>query len=140
MRMPGRFRISWEDDATLRIDTDSGEQTRLFHFGAVPRGAPSRQGYSFAEWLPAPRSGGSLQVTTDNLLAGYMRSNGAPYSDRTTMTEYFDLHTLPNGEAYLTITTRVMDPLYFSGPDLKSTDLRKLPDDRGWEPSSCGVP
>jgi len=69
-----------------------------------------------------------------------MRSNGAPYSDRTTMTEYFDLHMLPNGEAYLTITTRVMDPLYFSGPDLKSTDLRKLPDDRGWEPSSCGVP
>lgn len=139
MRMPGRFRISWEDDRTLRIDTDNGEQTRWLHFAQSAPGAPSRQGYSFAEWQPAPGGGGSLKVTTDNLLPGYMRKNGAPYSDRTTMTEYLDAHSLPNGDVYLTLATRVTDPVYFSGPDLKSTDLRKLPDDGGWEPTACSV-
>ncbi|HEX7081575.1 MAG TPA: hypothetical protein VF329_11225 [Gammaproteobacteria bacterium] len=138
MRLPGRFRISWEDDQTLRIDTDNGEQTRLLHFTETSAGAPTRQGRSFAEWQPAPGgTGGSLKVTTDNLLPGYIRKNGAPYSELTTMTEYYDLHTLPNGDIYLTITTRVTDPRYFRGPAMTSTDLRKLPDDRGWNPTPC---
>ena len=34
MRMPGRLRISWQDDSTLKIETDAGRQTRLLHFGA----------------------------------------------------------------------------------------------------------
>ena len=51
MREPGRIRMSWQDGNTLRVDTDAGEQTRLLHFGgAEPTGAPSRQGYSAAEW------------------------------------------------------------------------------------------
>jgi hypothetical protein len=57
MRMPGRARISWEDDATLKIEYDTGQQTRLLHFGGrPPAGAqPSWQGYSVAEWeLVAP--------------------------------------------------------------------------------------
>src|SRR5690606_19155033 len=33
MRVPGRLHIHWEDDDTLRIDTDAGSQTRMFHFG-----------------------------------------------------------------------------------------------------------
>src|SRR5215475_9369880 len=32
MRRPGRLHITWQDDTTLRIDTDEGTQTRLFHF------------------------------------------------------------------------------------------------------------
>jgi hypothetical protein len=140
MRLPGRFRISWEDDETLRIDTDYGEQTRWLHFGDASPGAPSRQGHSFAEWQPAPGgTGGGLKVTTDNLLPGYMRKNGAPYGEQAEMTEYYDLHTLPNGDVYLTITTRVTDPLYFTGPAMSSTDLRKLPDDRGWNPTPCSA-
>jgi hypothetical protein len=139
MRMPGRFRIRWEDDTTLKIDTDQGEQTRLLRFAEASPGAPSRQGRSSAEWLRAPGGGGSLKVTTNDLLPGYMRKNGAPYSAQTEMTEYFDVHTLPNGDVYLTITTRVTDPVYFSGPDLKSTDLRRLPGDDGWAPTACSV-
>lgn len=52
MREPGRVRISWADPNTLRIETDSGQQTRLLHFdAAMPAGtARSLQGYSFAEW------------------------------------------------------------------------------------------
>src|ERR1051325_3122274 len=31
MRLPGRLHITWENDNTLRIDTDTGTQTRRFH-------------------------------------------------------------------------------------------------------------
>ncbi len=36
MREPGRFRISWQDDTTLRIEADTGTQTRLLHFAGTP--------------------------------------------------------------------------------------------------------
>src|SRR5881396_3990391 len=36
MRLPGRLHITWENDNTLRIDTDAGTQTRLLLFGASP--------------------------------------------------------------------------------------------------------
>ncbi len=33
MRLPGRLHITWEDDNTLKIETDAGQQTRLLRFG-----------------------------------------------------------------------------------------------------------
>src|SRR5215469_4641833 len=52
MRLPGRLHVTWENDNTLRIDTDTGTQTRLFHFGQAqaPAGEPSWQGFSAAQW------------------------------------------------------------------------------------------
>ena len=51
MRVPGRLNIGWEDANTLRIDTDAGMQTRLFHFEeSAPAGERTRQGHSVAEW------------------------------------------------------------------------------------------
>src|SRR5579872_3638553 len=52
MRIPGRLHITWADDNTLQIETDAGEQTRLFHFtGAVPQDAKRTwQGFSIANW------------------------------------------------------------------------------------------
>src|SRR5580698_4851914 len=32
MQRPGRMRITWENNTTLRMDFDSGIQTRLVHF------------------------------------------------------------------------------------------------------------
>ena len=62
MRLPGRFRISWQDDTTLKIETDYGMQTRLFHFGGKPSPdlAPSWQGYSAANWEEGPGGMGGL--------------------------------------------------------------------------------
>ena len=55
MRMPGRMRIAWQDDNTLKVEFDAGTQTRLLHFGRKPEklAAPSWQGYSAAEWQVA---------------------------------------------------------------------------------------
>ena len=148
MRLPGRLHITWENDNTLRIDTDAGTQTRLLLFGAspAPGGEPTWQGHSVAEWEYAPggRGGGqarmgNLKVVTTNLRLGYVRKNGAPYSKNTVVTEYYDLNTLPNSDQWLTVTTKVDDPLYFSRPYLTSSDFKKLSDASGWNPTPCSA-
>jgi hypothetical protein len=147
MRLPGRLHITWENDNTLRIDTDTGAQTRLLHFGATsePAGEPSWQGYSVAQWeLGAGGRGqqfrtGDLKVMTTNLRPGYVRKNGAPYSKNAIVTEYYDLNTLPNGDFWLTVTTRVEDPVYFTRPYLTTSDFKKLPDAAGWNPTPCSA-
>ena len=53
MSVPGRLHITWQDDNTLKVETDAGTQTRLFHFGAdqAPANAPRTwQGVSVAQW------------------------------------------------------------------------------------------
>lgn len=146
MRVPGRLHITWQNENTLRIDTDAGTQTRLFHFGAPPpSGEPSWQGRSVAAWEYAPGRGrgvprlGNLKVTTTNLRPGYVRKNGVPYSSSTVVTEYYDINTLPNGDQWMTITTRVQDPVYFVRHYLTTTDFKKLPNAAGWSPAPCSA-
>ena len=44
MSVPGRLHITWQDDNTLKVETDAGTQTRLLRFGAVRPGArPARR-------------------------------------------------------------------------------------------------
>ena len=52
MGVPGRLHIYWLDDNTLRIDTDSGTQTRMLHFGgsAAESKTADWQGFSAAHW------------------------------------------------------------------------------------------
>src|SRR5215210_9428147 len=55
MRLPGRLHITWQDDTTLKIETEAGQQTRLLHFGPAPAaasgsGQPGWQGESAAQW------------------------------------------------------------------------------------------
>ena len=144
MRLPGRLRVSWQDDTTMKIETDAGTQTRLLRFGTgAPSGEPSWQGWSAAEWVNAGRRGdvrvGTLKVVTTNLRAGYLRKNGAPYSDKTKVTEYFDLNTAPNGDRWLTVTTKVEDPVYFTRALLTSSDFKHLATADGWSPSPCSA-
>jgi len=144
MRMPTRLHVTWADDTTLKIETDAGTQTRLLHFGpTTPAGEPSWQGHSMAEWQLGPgrgsARGGTLKVVTTNLRSGYVRRNGAPYSDKATVTEYFDLNSAPNGDQWLTVTTKVEDPVYFSRAYLTSSDFKKLPSNAGWNPTPCSA-
>ena len=72
MQVPGRLHIYWQDDSTLRIDTDSGTQTRLLHFGgSAPQGETAAwQGYSVASWEgfrpDSVRAGGGGPVVNPN--------------------------------------------------------------------------
>ena len=86
MRVPGRLRITWQDDNTLKVETDAGLQTRQFHFGAwkAPAQAkPTWQGDSVAEWEVGGRGGaargptfGDLKVVTTRMRPGYLRNRG----------------------------------------------------------------
>lgn len=53
MRLPTRLEIAWASDEVLRVETDAGQQTRLFRFGGAPPAAGERswQGDSVAEWI-----------------------------------------------------------------------------------------
>ena len=147
MRMPTRLHITWDNANTLKMETDAGTQTRMFRFGAAtaPAGEPSWQGNSVAEWEAAagargaPRAG-NLKVVTSNLKPGYVRRNGAPYSKNATVTEYYDLLTTANGDRWLSITTKVDDPTYFTRPYITTSDFKKLPDaNNGWNPTPCSA-
>jgi hypothetical protein len=145
MRMPGRLHITWENDNTLRIETDAGLQTRLLHFdkSAKSSAAPSWQGHSVAEWEfvgargrgNAPRPG-SLKAVTTNLRAGYLRKNGVPYSENAVVTEYFD-RLATTGTELLTVITVVDDPRYLSQPFTTSTHFKRDADGSKWMPMRC---
>ena len=156
MRMPGRLRISWQDDMTLKIETDGGAQTRLLRFAAGPGPAGPRtlQGSSVAEWQRGggqqdaflgrgvgsaggtPRWGG-LNVTTTNMLAGWLRPNGVPYSERTTVTEHFTRFTHPVAGDWFVVTTVVVDPEYLTQPFITSTNFKKEANDAKFKPVPC---
>jgi len=166
MRMPGRLRISWQDDNTLKIETDAGEQTRLLRFapvgapGAPPapvsaqQGAPTLQGTSVAEWQRsgggfdaflergagaggAPRRWGSLKVVTTNHTAGWLRRNGVPYSQNAVITEYYTRISNPEGGDWFVVTTVVEDPQYLGQPFLTSSNFKKEADGAKFKPFAC---
>ena len=135
MRVPGRFHISWQDDNTLRVEADTGQQTRLFRFGPAPAStARTWQGSSTAAW---DRLGRSLTVVTTNMRAGYLRRNGVPYSEDATSTEYFDLAPHPGGGQMLIVTTVVEDPRYLQRSFVISSQFKKEPDGSKWNPTPC---
>jgi hypothetical protein len=137
MRLPGRLRISWQDDATLKVETDTGTQTRLFRFGNPSAATEATwQGNSVAQWNAAARN---LKVVTTNLRPGYVRRNGAPHSARAVVTEYWNLNELPNGDRWLTVIAKVDDPEYFTRAYTTSSDFKKLPDATGWNPTPCSA-
>lgn len=64
------------------------------------------QGFSTGEWI-----GNTLKVTTTHIKEGFIRRNGVPVSDRTTVTEFFVRH----GNV-LTSTLYIDDPVYLAEP------------------------
>ena len=147
MAVPTRLRITWQDDNTLKVETDAGTQTRLFRFGNAkpPRGSPTWQGESIALWeVPRPArgaisKGGSLKVVTSHLRPGYLRKNGVPYSAETVLTEYWDVSANPNGDPWITITSTVQDDKYLREPWVTALNFKKEPDGAKWEPTPCSA-
>ena len=156
MRMPGRVRVSWANDETLKIETDAGTQTRMFYFKEPKAKGGDWQGVSQAAWMisggrgPVPGGGnqgaavparpvGTMKVVTTNLKPGYLRRNGVPYSEKTVLTEYYDRTDEPNGDSYLVVTTVVEDPLYLNQPFITSSHFKKENDASKWSPTSCAV-
>jgi hypothetical protein len=158
MRLPSRVEITWQDDNTLKLDIDTGMQTRLFHFGAPePQGPRSWQGWSHAEWelsgnidrqlvfggtrtsLEAIPRSGSLRVDTTNLRTGYMRKNGVPFSENAFMTEYYNLIVEDDGSQYLVIQTFVADPQYLNAHFVRTLQFKREPDGSKRAPTECSA-
>lgn len=152
IRQPGRIRISWEDDDTLRLDFDAGMQTRLLRFApGVAPAPPSLQGLSAASWFrESPALGlfgpvgtataGALHVRTTQMTPGYLRPNGVPYSDQAVVKEYFNTFSLPgDGGAWLIVTMVVDDPVYLTTEFITSTHFRKEAGQAGWSPRPCEI-
>src|ERR1041385_8923760 len=152
MRIPGRFHITWQDDQTLKVETDAGKQTRVLQFGPVAATAADLQGTSKAEWefaqagvgfaIAGDRGGarsGSLKVTTTNLRPGYLRRNGVPFSANAKLTEYYDLVKEATGTTYLVLTTTLEDPTYLNQPMITAAHFRKQADAAGWNPTPCAA-
>jgi hypothetical protein len=168
LREPTRLHITWVDDNTMKIDSDAGKQTRLLHFGdwKSAGGPPTIQGDSLATWAgggggrggrggggggrgaaaPAPvgpraPADASMNVTTTNIKAGFLRKNGIPYSEKTTLTEYFDLMNEPTGDPMFVVTVITADPVYLTRNFVITSQFKKEPGetDPKWKPSDCSA-
>jgi hypothetical protein len=153
MWMPTRLRIAWDGDQTLKVETDAGQQTRRLEFDAARAPGPrSLQGFSMAAWeaiggAPAMRNGarisgpapagGALRVVTTNLSEGWLRRNGATYSESTTITEFWDRMSFPNGDEFLVVTIVLNDPKYLASDYTRSAHFKREPDASKWHPSPC---
>jgi hypothetical protein len=71
--------------------------------------------------------------------AGYLRKNGAPYSQNALLTEYFARLTDDDGTDYLAVTAFLEDPQYLVQPYIRTVQFKKLPDQTGWNPTPCSA-
>lgn len=148
MNLPTHLRIAWQDDNTLRVETDYGTQTRLLHFGAWTPTEPRKrswQGSSVALWASrrggrgGPPSARYLRITTTDLLSGYLRKNGVPYGDKVSLLEYVDLFREPDGGALIVWTAVVEDAVNLETPYIISSQFKRQPDGSAWDPTPCSA-
>jgi hypothetical protein len=155
LRVPGRLNITWADDNTLKLEMDSGTQTRLLHFNPTtpPPGEKTLQGYSIASWEVAGGRGGgrggaggpgapaaaprwgSLKVVTTNMRGGYLLSSRSSYSDNAVLTEHFTRHS-DFGADYFTVTAIVEDG---ATTRVTSSTFKKEPNGSKFTPTGCEI-
>jgi hypothetical protein len=87
---------------------------------------PEGAAHPFAGFTTGKWEGTTLVSYTTHVKAGYFRRNGAPSSDKATLTMYLSRH----GDT-LTITAIFEDPIYLSEPQIMS---------RSWQLESVGNP
>jgi hypothetical protein len=154
MRVPGRVRIRWEDENTLRFDFDAGSQRRIVHFGddAAAAGSLSLQGHSTATWEGGTGGGGgrrgrapvdddakrwgSLEIDTSNLSSGYLLSSRSWYGDNASLTELIRYHH-DFGQDYFTVTAVIEE----NGVTTSTTSstFKKEANDSKFAPTRCEI-
>jgi glyoxylase-like metal-dependent hydrolase (beta-lactamase superfamily II) len=128
---PLQLRI-WEekDPETQRVIAiknyiSTYEQTRTIWMDGRPHPSPfaphTFMGFSTGAW-----EGNVLTVKTTHLKQGWLRRNGVPESDQTTMYERF----IRNGK-YLTHVAIITDPVYLAEPMIRTTDFQIATQDNG---------
>jgi hypothetical protein len=107
---------AWEDRAETTIWMDG----RPHPSANAPH---EREGFTTGRW-----EGETLVAYTTHMKAGYIRRNGAPSSDQTTMTTHFLRHG-----TVLTVLAEIEDPVYFTEPlilsktfELDTTPMRPI--------------
>jgi glyoxylase-like metal-dependent hydrolase (beta-lactamase superfamily II) len=94
------------------------EQTRTIWMDGRPHPSPyaphTFMGFSTGRW-----EGNHLVVTTTHMKQGWLRRNGVPESDQTTMVERFIRH-----DKYLTHVAIISDPVYLAEPMVRTTDFQ----------------
>ena len=74
---------------------------------------------------------------TTQLSGGWLRRNGVPYSESTTLTEFFDRFAAPDGAEWLVVAAIVADPKYLAQEFVTSTHFRREPNSSKWDPTPC---
>ena len=101
------------------------EQTRTIWMDGRPHPSPfaphTFMGFSTGTW-----EGNVLTVKTTHLKQGWLRRNGVPESDQTTLYERF----IRNGK-YLTHVVIITDPVYLAEPMIRTTDFQIATQDNG---------
>ena len=154
MRMPTRIHVTWQDENTLKLDFDHGQQTRLVYFNSSrpARVERSLQGYAVGEWIDflgrpvstigerqaAPAQMG-LRIVSTNLQAQYVRRNGAPVSENAIVTDMLEVVPGPQRVDWMVVKTIVHDPTYFTDDLIVSSHFKREPDAAKWSPRPCEV-
>ena len=154
LRQPTHLHVTWQDDNTLKMEADFGNQTRLFHFAPSAMGAaamkapageaPNWQGYTVANWVELGgkegfEKGGNLSATTTNLKPGYYYRNGMPYSANAALTEHFRVIDIPKSGQWIAFSSMVVDPEYLTQPYIVTYQFKKLADGAKWNPQPCAA-
>ena len=161
MRVPGRLKISWQDDDTLLLEYDAGSQRRIVYFGddVAATTVLSLQGSSTGEWqggggggrgrggpdagFGAPTDGragaaeerwGSLKIETSNLAGGYLLTSRNWYGDGATLTELIRPHSSFDRD-YFTVTAIVREN--GSIMSMSSSTFQREADDDSFSPTGC---
>lgn len=90
-------------------------------------GRPHPPAYAPHSWMGFSTGrfvGNALEVQTSHLKQGWLRRNGLPESDQTTLIEFFVRH----GDR-LTHTSIITDPVYLAESEVRTTDFFRQPSD-----------
>jgi glyoxylase-like metal-dependent hydrolase (beta-lactamase superfamily II) len=133
MRSTGNFRV-WEER-----DSRTQQLVAVHVYGQTTEGhrviwmddrlhPPAWAPHTFRGFSTGRFVGNALVVQTTHLKQGWLRRNGTPSSDQTTMIDYF----MRYGD-HLTNVTIVNDPVFMSEPMVRSNDYARVPvDHQAW--------